>query len=282
MQSKHTTTPNINIMSGSFNQVQYEQVFCDKDERGNVIKPLQIDGRNRKQLMEILVTRDPKFDGEMACQELLDEPHICHVLLRLINLDKNDEEGGLTEITTQEEIDIVEQEASDRLRKFNELYFKKNHGGSGERPVLLSTTNTGSATKGSRGRPRKDPTDALQAFINKNHQEGAMSAKQWKAWCLDHDLDEFTPLQFWVDYRIIDNNPSYNKIYKQINNTDKGRTTWKVIESVKEKYDNAQKRYEKAEAKLNQTNTPNNKRKRSAGEASSSKADSDDEDFMSQ
>ena len=204
------------------------------------------------------------------------------MLLRLINLDKNDEEGGLTEITTQEEIDIVEQQANDRLRKFTELYFKKNHGGSGERPVLLSTTNTGSAVRGGRGRPRKDPTDALQAFINKNHQEGAMSAKQWKAWCLDHDLDEFTPLQFWVDYRIIDNNPSYNKIYKQINNTDKGRTTWKVLESVKEKYDNAQKRYEKAEAKLTQTNTPNNKRKR-AGEASSSRADSDDEpDFMGQ
>ena len=69
-------------MSGTFNIDACENEFCDKDEWGNVIKPLQIDGRNRKQLMEILITRDPKFDCEMACQDLLEEPHILPCALK--------------------------------------------------------------------------------------------------------------------------------------------------------------------------------------------------------
>ncbi len=279
IQQTHKQHTNTNIMSGSINLAVYESEFCDKDEGGQVIKPLQIDGRNRKQLMEILVTRDPKYDSELQCENLIDQPHICYVLLELLKLDQQQEKGGLTEVITEEEITSVFEEADERLRKFTEIYFKKNHGGSGERPVL---TNSGVGARGNRGRPRKESADALQAFMNKNHQEGAMTAKQWKVWCEQHDMDAFTPLQFWVDYRIIDGKPSFNTIYKQIHITDKQRITWKTMESVKDGKDNyaqAKKRYEKAEAKLSQTNTPNKMQKH---DSSPSRVDSDEEDFMSQ
>ena len=257
----------------------YEQEFCDKDADGQVIKPHQYDGRNRKQLMEILVSHDAKYDSELHCENLIEQSHICHVILELWKLSQNNESGGLIEVTSAEEIDAIGDQANERLAKFTNIYYQKNHGGSGERTTLTSNQLGGNK----RGRPSKVREDDLSAFIKMNHQESAMKAKQWKTWCEQHSIDNKTPLQFWVDYRIIEGKPSYNTVYKQIKITEQNRVTWTTIEAVKDGKDNyalCKKQYEKAEAKISShlpNNTPNKMQKTAA---SSSPRDSDEEDFF--
>lgn len=252
--SPNTNTPktiNKNAMSKTTRQEAIEAAeaeYCDKDESGNLIRPLQIDGLLRKDWMEILVSTDPKYNYELQIDKLIGLESIVHVYKRIVENQEDIERYGVEEV--QMDADSLREMGAPIIKR-QQLFHKKYlevYGGqratNGNKRV--QSPNGLVATKGERKKSNKKPkTDALLLFQNRNHQ--AMPARTWKTWLDKHNMNPTTPLQFWVNFSKQNGVESKDIVYKRANSCNQ-RITWRQLDE--NDYPAAKKEYMAAAALL--------------------------------
>jgi len=225
-----------------------EAEYCDKDESGNLIRPLQIDGLPRKDWMEILVSTDPKYNYELQIDKLIGLESIVHVYKRIVENQEDMERHGVEEVPMDAN---TLREMTPPIIKRQQLFHKKYlevYGGqratTGNKRV--QSPNGLVTTKGERKKRNNKPkTDALLLFQSQNHQ--AMPARTWKTWLEEHNMDPITPLQFWVNFSKQNGVENKYIVYKRANSCNQ-RITWKKLEETD--YPDAKEKYMAAAALL--------------------------------